>query len=782
MAWFASYFFNPAFVAGGAALVAAPIIIHLINRMRYRRVRFAAMEFLLASKQRNRRRILIEQLLLLLLRILIVLAIVALIARLILDSKTLAALGNNRAQHVVLLDDSGSMRDRWDETTAFDEALSVVEKLVAEGARRPNTQQFTLILLSNPEQPIFSQEDVDDELLRKANAELTKLKGRATHRALDLAVGLDAARQHLADEKAVSRHLHLVSDFRRKDWTSQRAVAEVIATMDDSGVTVNLVRTVPERHANLAVTAVTGDFHIATVGFDHRVGVTVRNFGDAKASNVPVSLFLNGEKLPQGIQVDAIEPGSETTVEKYINFDKAGPNRLEARLDPDALPHDNSRFVAVDVKQATQVLVIDGDPAGRLAEAYVQTVFDPQFNATDSVVASVDYLRRQPLDHFTSILMVNVASLPPDALAPLEDYVRSGGGLVWFMGDTVQRRFYNETLYAEGKGLFPVPLGSTHRELPPKPEGSTTPDLDVDRHPIFFNLFDRDDGRALLIDIIGVSRFFPVAEGWQRDDNRRQDGVRTFGRLRTGDPVFFEHRYGEGRVITFLSTAAPQWNDWARTRSYPILMLEAVRHTAFRDARAERRTVGVPIQIELDAANYVEDVQVIVPGPQGDRTFPIKATLASAAAGGTGQPGTDDGDGDGDEDAERRTAGQARYTVSFPEQGRVGGPDTDHPGIYVARYFDQKQVPEERLFAYNVPVEEGDLSIADDDAIRAQLGPAVRVQIQAPGTVAWIEGEEPGQEVRRWLLIGLIVFLLCEQLMAYRLSYHPRMAGAGAAA
>ena len=73
-AWLANHFFNPTFVAGGACLIAAPIIIHLINRMRYKRVRFAAMEFLLASQQRNRRRLLLEQLLLLLLRILIVAA------------------------------------------------------------------------------------------------------------------------------------------------------------------------------------------------------------------------------------------------------------------------------------------------------------------------------------------------------------------------------------------------------------------------------------------------------------------------------------------------------------------------------------------------------------------------------------------------------------------------------------------------------------------------------------------------------------------------------------
>ncbi len=63
--WLVNHFFNPTFVAGGALLLASPIIIHLINRMRFRRVRFAAMEFLLASEQKNRRRVLLEQLLLL---------------------------------------------------------------------------------------------------------------------------------------------------------------------------------------------------------------------------------------------------------------------------------------------------------------------------------------------------------------------------------------------------------------------------------------------------------------------------------------------------------------------------------------------------------------------------------------------------------------------------------------------------------------------------------------------------------------------------------------------
>ena len=47
-------------MVAGAALVSSPIIIHLINRMRFRRIRWAAMEFLLKAQKRMRRKLIIE--------------------------------------------------------------------------------------------------------------------------------------------------------------------------------------------------------------------------------------------------------------------------------------------------------------------------------------------------------------------------------------------------------------------------------------------------------------------------------------------------------------------------------------------------------------------------------------------------------------------------------------------------------------------------------------------------------------------------------------------------
>src|SRR3954447_5766587 len=104
-------FLNPAYAIAGIALISAPIIIHLINRMRFKRVRWAAMEFLLKSQKRNRRRLIIEQLLLLLMRIILVLLAGLLVARFV--GAFFGAVQPQTTQHIILLDDTPSMADQW---------------------------------------------------------------------------------------------------------------------------------------------------------------------------------------------------------------------------------------------------------------------------------------------------------------------------------------------------------------------------------------------------------------------------------------------------------------------------------------------------------------------------------------------------------------------------------------------------------------------------------------------------------------------------------------------
>lgn len=748
--WLLNHFFNPTFLAGGAALLALPVIIHLINRLRYRRVRFAAMEFLLQSQQRNRRRILFEQLLLLLMRMAIVAGIVLLISRLILDPSQLSIFRGAKAHHVVLLDDSGSMRERWGETSAFREALAVVNQMLAEGAQRPDTQTFSLIRLSRPEQPFVSQRDVNDAFVMEMATKLEPQTFECTHQSLDLVAGLRTALQFLQEEKGTVQQLHVVSDFREADWKDQKAIAGVIEELTMAGVTVNLVKTVPQPQPNLAVTELSAAVQVAAAGVPLRVKVGVTNFGDAAAKNVGVTMSDDGVKLPVTVLFDEIEPRTTVYHEVDVRLTTASQHRLSAGLEADALAQDNARFLAVDVSPTVPVLIIAGnaqdDAATYVADALAA---DPASTGVSITLDSPDGLRRRSLDEFRAIYLLNVAELPADAVDAVDRFVRSGGGLIWFLGDTVRPAHYNDALYHEGDGIFPVRLGLAPEPLVADPTAIEV-DLQPTEHPVFAVMLGQDNP---FLASVHVQQYQPVAEDWVRDDQRRGDAVRTIASLRNRAPFLVERTLGQGHVVACLSTADPVWNDWARNPSFVVFQLDLLKHIARRDRGLPQRTVGEPIQVALDPALYTETVEVIAPAAEGGRTTRLQAAPETSATDATGP---------------------LKLGATFR--------DTDEPGIYRVQVFNQAQQPESRLFAYNVPVAESDLALATTANLRKRVGEAGGVSIQEPGQFAWLQGQEAGSEIRQWLLWGLLALLLGEQLLAYRMSYHPATRTAGAAA
>src|SRR5258707_8206336 len=72
MTLFAFFAFWPAALAAGVGAISIPVIIHLINRKRFKIVPWAAMKFLLAAQKQTRKRMRVEQLLLLVTRMLVI--------------------------------------------------------------------------------------------------------------------------------------------------------------------------------------------------------------------------------------------------------------------------------------------------------------------------------------------------------------------------------------------------------------------------------------------------------------------------------------------------------------------------------------------------------------------------------------------------------------------------------------------------------------------------------------------------------------------------------------
>src|SRR5262245_15202601 len=135
-------------LAWGFLLALVPLLIHLINMMRHKRVHWAAMEFLLASYKKHKQWIWLKQLLLLLARMAAVALVVAMLAQLKTRDQWLALFGNRITHHYVLLDDSYSMTDRVAGASAFDAARQVITNIVGRAKSEDSPQRFTLLRFS----------------------------------------------------------------------------------------------------------------------------------------------------------------------------------------------------------------------------------------------------------------------------------------------------------------------------------------------------------------------------------------------------------------------------------------------------------------------------------------------------------------------------------------------------------------------------------------------------------------------------------------------------------
>src|SRR5678815_5168785 len=103
---YAAGFVTPAYFVTGILLVAVPIIIHILNRRRFKLVTWAAMEYLLRAMRKNRRRLKFEQMLLLVTRCLVLALLGAALARPVMCEEAASAIGGRSGLNVIVLDNS----------------------------------------------------------------------------------------------------------------------------------------------------------------------------------------------------------------------------------------------------------------------------------------------------------------------------------------------------------------------------------------------------------------------------------------------------------------------------------------------------------------------------------------------------------------------------------------------------------------------------------------------------------------------------------------------------
>ncbi|HEX4144994.1 MAG TPA: BatA domain-containing protein [Pirellulales bacterium] len=727
----------------GLALLSVPVLIHLINRLRHRRVGWAAMEFLLASQRRSRNWILLKQLLLLLLRVVAVAAIVLMLAQP--HNQWAALLSHAKTHHIVLVDDSFSMSDRLSDASALDRAKDVVLRLADQAARADNPQVFTLLRFSQAgagprgTQPDMLQQPLTGGL-RERLAEMVAA-WTPSQLASGPAEALEAIERLPEQGGSEERMVYLISDFRANQWDDPAEIRKTLTRLQQSGAHLQLVDCVDSAHPNLAIADLRVTSGVCTAGVPLWMAVTVTNYATGPAHDVSVTLAEDGLARP-AVVIPQVPAGKSITRRFPVVFATAGEHRISAQLGSDAITADNVRYAVVDVSATSPVLIIDGDPRGGDA-VFLSTAMSPGGKVKSGIsplIESPRFLRDHALDGYDAVYLLNFDRLDAAEIAALETYVRAGGGVGIFLGELSQADFINKHLYRDGEGLFPLPLVGVTELLVDRTE--KVPDLEVTDHPMF-SVFAGE--RNSFINTVLVERYFAAPKNWSPPADSTTEVI---ARLRNGAPLAIESRLGEGRVVTFLTKAGPgetphgAWNNWGRNNpSYIVAMLELEAYLASGRHRAATGLVGSPLSTTMPLAQYQPQVRFLLPAEQGGGTLTVDAEASAA---------------------------DLTAVLS----------DTHAAGVYEAQWTQRsggEVVP--RQFALNVDPREGDLDRLDSAALANRLQ-GIKYLYQQAQDVAYDGERLAGPNLGRFFMWLLIIVLLAEQVLAYSASYHPVRRGA----
>ncbi len=566
-------FVTPWLFAAGAAAVSIPIVIHLLNRRRFRIQAWAAMEFLLAAHRRNVRKLKLQRWLLLLLRCLALLLLAAGIAQFLPPGSVLGEiLGQADRLTVVVWDNAYTTQYRpAGQKTIFSRGQS----LLTHWLNRSNAQgRVAIISGSTNPHGLLVTPAADLSTVSRMVADQ-----KPSDAAVDLAAGLQRALTVLQKQKKRTgrKRLWLITDDAQAAF-APRAIAgavtpagtpqrlkTLITEIRKTGATVR-VFDVGDPHAeNMAITQLKLVRHFALINRPLRVRIGVCNATAMPQAQVKVRIFLD-QVAAGSVTLPRINPGSQVTVDATLGTDitVAGMHTITAKLPADGLLIDNTRRLVVQAHRRMRLLLVDGAPgdpmAGRLAStAWLSTALAPlaHGNTFDPHVISTIELSGQSLRHYAAVIFSDASAPGPHTVERLRAFVNAGGLLLIFPGPQVSGRTWSAALQTGRKGLLPavmgrmtVPVKDLHFNFGGSDNAITGPFLTA-----------RQSGIHTGISSVVITHYLAL-----RVINT--DLSQTLLSFNNGQPALLSRRVGRGDVMAAAFTCDTRWTDFPAQPSF----------------------------------------------------------------------------------------------------------------------------------------------------------------------------------------------------------------------
>ncbi len=597
-------FLNAAFLIGLAA-AAVPVIIHLLNRRRVKRVKFSSLEFLEEVNRQRMRRINLRRFLILLLRTLAILLLVVAFARPTLRSGFLFS-GSVPKNVIVCLDASFSMGLAEETGTVFDAARKIAKDIVDEAG---SSDEINLVVFSKHAEAAFERGTRNQGVV-KAAIDRAPLSNQTTA----IRPAIDRALALIQESDVKGGEIYVVSDFRASEDSTLVDEARV---PDD--VRLYFVPAGSAEDAdNVSIDRAAVPRKLLRPGEVVKIAVTATNHSTHTGASVPLEIIVDNERKAE--QVLELAPNASQTVSFPISVGAPGEYRGRVSMNHDRLTVDDDRYFTLEVSTSIPVTVLAGHRraqpetgARTPAVFYVEKALNPRGTAEgEFAVRSID-----ERDVTTSVLpaggvvvWVDPQSIEPRRMALVERHVRRGGGLLVFLGDP-------------GPALrddvaFRALIGV--RGFADKTTESRAAFTSFEKsHPVF-SLFTNDElellSRAKVRDYVAARGVAP-------------DSVLAY--IGGGDPAMWECARGRGRVLVIAAGPDLATGDLPLSPMFLPLIHTSVSYLAGSSdlSGAEEHLVGSPLEFDVSTTG-LDESQLSVRDPDGNSSRP---TVGAPAAG-----------------------------------------------------------------------------------------------------------------------------------------------------
>ena len=364
------------------ALLIIPILVHLFQLQRYKKVPFTNVAFLKKIVIENRKSSNIKKWLLLTTRLCLLACIVFAFAQPFFGEKDLNTVENN----FIYLDNSLSTNSKSKKGNSLQVACQELMEAIKDN------NNYSLLTNDNFHENITSSELKEILLKTKNTAKNLPLK--------EVLLKLSSKNQ----QKKTTQHI-IISDFQNIDTS----------VFSDVNTNLTLIQQTPEQKNNISIDSV---FVSENSNTNFTINAIIKNQGALK-KDIPIAIF-NGENLLSK-QTFSVEENKLKTISFSVEKSATFLGKLTITFE-DAFSFDNNFYFTINNSQKTNVLAI-GENNDFLSRIYT----DNEFNFTNASLKNVNYntIKKQQL-----IVLNELKNIPLSLQNTLTDFLKKSGQLV----------------------------------------------------------------------------------------------------------------------------------------------------------------------------------------------------------------------------------------------------------------------------------------------------------------------------------------------------------------